>query len=437
MILFGSNGGIMRVSAAGGEPAPATHLDSSKGEVFHSWPSFLPDNDHFLFTVSASRPENRGAYIGSLSSAAARRILPDATNAQYNPLGYVVFNRGNVLLAQRFDARRLELTGDPFAVAQGVATLANFSWAAFSTAGSSLVYRVGSGFSVVQMEWRDRKGNRVGTVGAPADYSNPAISPDGRTLAVSKRDPATKTRDIWVFDLEHGTDRRLTFDPGDDSSQVWSPDSQQIIFTSNRKGARDIWQKAASGAHDEEVVLASNVQKPVDDWTHDGRYVIFGNVGEGAKRQEWALPLFGERKPLSVIAGNYTVQGAQASPNGKWIAYSADESGTQEIYVQSFPPTGGRWQISTDGGIEPSWNTNGKELFYLHGTKLMSVEVKTEGDRFEQGTPRVLFEAPFGNMLRNAYAVAPDGQRFLVNARFEGTDSLPMTVVLNWPAVKR
>ncbi len=439
VILFGTNRGVMRVSAAGGEPVLVTRLDSGKGEIFHSWPSFLPDGDHFLFAVSAAAADNHGgSYIGSLSSSTPRRVLPDDTNAQYSALGYLVFNRANNLLAQRFDVKHLQLSDEPFVIAQGVATIANFSWAAFSTASSSLVYRVGSGLSVTQMEWRDRKGNKLGTLGPAADFSNPAFSPDGKNLAVGIRDPATKTRDIWLFDLARGTGRRLTFDPADDASPIWSSDGQGLIFTSNRKGSRDIWQKPASGAHDEELVLTSDAQMFVDDRTRDGRYLIFGSLSPGQTREEWAFPLLGDHKPFAVLRGPGFVQGAWVSPNERWIAYASDESGRLEIYVQSFPRAGGRWQISTEGGIEPSWSPSGKELFYLHLNKLMAVDVTGGTDQFESGTPHVLFEAAFGNTLRNAYAIAPDGKRFLVNARVENTDSLPMTVVLNWHSgVKR
>jgi Tol biopolymer transport system component/DNA-binding winged helix-turn-helix (wHTH) protein len=437
VILFGSNRGILRVGAGGGKPAPVTRLDAGKGELFHSYPSFMPDGDHFLFTVSAAGADLRGAYIGSLSSSPPRRILPDEINAQYSPLGYLVFNRANNLLAQRFDARHLQLSGEPFVIAQGVATIANFSWAAFSTAGSSLVYRVGSGLSVVQMEWRDREGKKLGTIGPAADFSNPAFSPDGRTLAVGMRDPATKTRDIWLFDLARGTDRRLTFDPADDSSPIWLSDSRRIMFTSNRSGRREIWQKPASGARDEELVLTSDAQMFVDDATRDGQYLIFGNLVAGRNREEWAFPLLGDHKPFAVLRGPGFVQGAWVSPDGKWIAYASDESGRQEIYVQSFPPTGGRWQISTDGGTEPSWSPDGKELFYLHLNSLIAVDINRGIDRFESGTPHLLFEAPFGNTLRNAYAITPDGKKFLVNTRVQSIDSLPMTVVLNWPAAER
>jgi eukaryotic-like serine/threonine-protein kinase len=257
-------------------------------------------------------------------------------------------------------------------------------------------------------------------------------------LAVSIRDPDTRTRDLWLFDLARGTNgRRLTFDPADDTSAAFSPDSQRFMFTSSRRGHRDIWQKDASGARDEELVFESNDQKPLDDWTHDGRYLIYGNLAPGMTREEWAKPLFGDRKPFAVIPGPGTIQGAQVSHDGKWIAYASDESGRQEIYVQSFPPTGGKWQISTDGGIEPMWNANGKELFYLHVNSLMAVDVRTGIDRFEPDAPHLLFEAPIGNLMRNAYAVTPDGKRFLVNTHVETTDRLPMTVVLNWPAAAR
>jgi len=435
-ILF-SSAGLKRVSASGGVPVQVTRRDSSKSETSHLWPSFLPDGDHFLFTISASRPEIRGIYLGSLTSAEVKRILPDDSNAQYSSAGYVVFGRNNSLMAQPFDVKSLRFSGDPFPIADNVAVLSNSNNnnrpSADSVAGGSLVYRVGSGLSETQLEWRDRQGNRAGTVGPPADYSNPALSPDGRILAVGRRDPATRTRDIWLFDLARGTSTRLTFDPADDFSPVWSPDAQRVMFTSDRKGHRDLWQKAASGVGQEELVLESAADKSLEDWTRDGRYLVFNSLVPGARREIWAMPLAGDRKPFAIITGQGVIVEGHVSPNGKWIAYNSNESGQTEIYVQNFPPAGGRWQISTDGGSQPTWNANGKELFYLSNSKLMSVDVKTDGASFEAGTPRFLFEVPFGNLLRNAYAVSPDGQKFLVNTRVQTAGALPMTVVLNWP----
>jgi eukaryotic-like serine/threonine-protein kinase len=184
------------------------------------------------------------------------------------------------------------------------------------------------------------------------------------------------------------------------------------------------------------LVLESDADASLEDWTHDGRFLSFNRLFPipGNRREVWALPLFGDRKPFAVIAGQGVARESHFSPDGKWIAYASDESGRAEVYVQNFPPAGGRWQVSTDGGNDPSWNPNGKELFYLHFNKLMAVDIRTGIDRFAQGTPHLLFEAPFGNAGRNVYAVARDGQKFLVNARFDSSDSLPMTVVLNWPA---
>ncbi len=184
-------------------------------------------------------------------------------------------------------------------------------------------------------------------------------------------------------------------------------------------------------------MLESGDEKAVEDWTHDGRTIVFNNLVPGGRREVWTVPLTGGRKPSPMIAGPGAIAEGHVSPNGKWIAYSSTESGVYEIYVQNFPPAGGRWQISTEGGNEPQWNSNGKELFYRNGSKLMAVDVKTDTDRFEPGTPRLLFEAAMVPHLRNTYVVAPDGQKFLVIVRAQSTDILPMTMVLNWPAEVR
>jgi serine/threonine-protein kinase len=161
--------------------------------------------------------------------------------------------------------------------------------------------------------------------------------------------------------------------------------------------------------------------------------LIYNQQTGNKPREIWALPLLGDRKPFSVISGQGVTEG-HVSPNGKWISYTSSESGTPEIYVQDFPPTGGKWRVSIGGGVESSWNANGKELFHLQGNRLMEVDVNTDSDRFDKGTPRILFDAPLANPLRNAYLVSPDGQKFLVNARIETKDALPMRLVLNWPA---
>jgi Tol biopolymer transport system component len=285
------------------------------------------------------------------------------------------------------------------------------------------------------LTWFDRKGGRGGVIGEAADYSNPALSRDGHMLAVGKRDPVSRNRAIWIIDLVRGKSTPLTFDPADDFNPLWSPDGQKIIFVSNRKGHRDLYQKASSGAGLEEVLLESGEDKSCEDWTRDGKYVIYNQQTGNKPREIWAMPLFGDRKPFLVVSGTTMMREGHVSPNGKWISYTSSESGIPEIYVQNFPPTGGKWRVSIGGGIESSWNANGKELFYLQGTSLMAVDVDTESGSFDsKGTPRVLFDAPIANPLRNAYLTTADGQKFLINTRVETKDTLPMTLVLNWPA---
>jgi Tol biopolymer transport system component len=429
VILFSSLfNPIKRVSANGGKPTPATR-GTSQGQ---HWPSFLPDGKHFLFTATPGG----GIYAGSLDSLDVKQVSIENSRGEYSSAGFLIFGRSGTVMAQPFDAARLRVTGVPIQIADTVKPLFSLQGAtpAFSAVGDALVYLSGSAAGgLSQLTWFDRKGGRGGVIGDAADYSNPALSPDGRLLAVGKRDPVSGTRDIYIFDLVHeAPQRRLTFDPGDDFNPLWSPDGQKIVFVSNRKGHRDLYWKASSGVGSEEVLLESGDEKSCEDWTRDGRYVIYTQTTD-KPREIRALPLFGDHKPFSVISGLGVAEG-HVSPNGKWISYTSSESGTPEIYVQDFPPTGSKWQVSTGGGFESSWNANGKELFYLQGNRLMAVDVNAESGSFDRGTPRMLFDAPIANKLRNAYLATTDGQKFLINARIETKDTLPMTLVLNWPA---
>jgi len=433
LIQGGPTAGLMRVSAAGGTPAAVTKLETSRGETAHMWPFFLPDGRHFLFTVISPQTEAHGIYAGSLDSPQTTRLLPDETNAQYQA-GMLLFVRNNILTAQPFDAGRLRLAGDAFPVAEQIAAYGAFPGAPFTAGGGTLAFRIGEGAAPTRLAWFDRKGTSS-SLGDPADYTNPALSPDGRMLAVCFRDPGTKTRDIWLMDLVRGTKSRLTFDPAEDLDPVWSPDGQRIAFTSERQGSRDLFVKAASGTGADEFLVRSGTEANAEDWTRDGKFLIFNSIMPSAKRGVYAVPMSGDRKPFPVLLGSFAQDMGQVSPNGKWIAYHSTESGRGEVYVQNFPPSGGKWQVSNAGGTEPQWSRDGKQLFYIEaGNRLMAVAVKTAGDKFDADIPKVLFEAPFVGTGRNAYVVSADGQKFLAIVRNETTNVLPMTVVLNWQA---
>jgi Tol biopolymer transport system component len=285
-----------------------------------------------------------------------------------------------------------------------------------------------------RLVWVDRTGKELGTVGEPGDYSNPALSPDERRLAVGRMDPRAR-RDIWVFDLIRGTSSRLTFDPADDMNPTWSPDGNWIAFTSDRKGQRNLYRKLASGTGEDEILWESEERKNVEDWSRDGRTILMNCTPPGKTGPDvWALPLTGDRKPVPVLSGAYSEDQAQLSPDGRWLAYRSSESGRSQIYVQNFPPSGGKWQISTEGGNDPQWRRDGKELFYISGSKLMAVEIKAAGATVEAGLPKELFELRAGPILRNRYVPAANGQRFLVVGINEQTSSAPIHVVLNWQA---
>jgi Tol biopolymer transport system component len=258
------------------------------------------------------------------------------------------------------------------------------------------------------------------------------LSPDGRTLAVALRDPATQTRDIWLIDVVRGTLQRFTFDPADDMNPAWSTDGSRVAFSSARRGRRDIWEKAASGVGEERLLLGSDIEKNVEYWSPDGRFLLFNILGGDGTRQVWALPREGEQKPFVALSGPVDVQSSPLSPDGKYIAYVSPESRRYEVFIQRYPPAGDRWQISTEGGMYPQWRADGKELFYVAGSKLMAADIGVNGTRLEAGIPRVLFEAPIANWGRNVLVPSRDGQSFLAILRAEQPGDLSVTVELNW-----
>jgi len=353
----------------------------------------------------------------------------------YGSPGILLFAVDTALMAQAFDLENFALTGPPMSVAQGVRMTDQTGYSVFSVSGNGvLAYQVGDvGFST-QLVWFDRSGTRLSALAPPGEYSNPSLSPDGMRVAAGVRDPQTMTRDIWVFDVTRGTASRLTFDASDDLNPAWSPDGTRVVFTSDRKGQRDIYAKAVNGIGQDELVFESNEQKSVSDWSADGRYVLYdsGAVGGLSTISLSAIPLFGDRKSFPLVRGAFSSSSPRVSPDGRWVAYSSFESGRSEVYVQAFPESTEKWQISPKGGTEPYWRGDGKELFYVENSTIMSVSVSPVGS-LSTAIPRPLFAAPFrAGILRNRYVASPDGRRFLVNVTTEDPASSLIPVVLNW-----
>ncbi len=427
---------LYRVAVIEGIAVPATILDSAHQETAHYSPQFLPDGRHFIYFVRSLKTEQSGLYVGSLDSKESKRLLSSNGNSIYaessGGKGYLLFTSGTTLMGQVFDPAKLQIIGEPFQLVQRLqVTLAsglnrgNFS----ASQNGVLVYRTATDTPSSELVWFDRRGKRLSAVGEPANYSNPALSPDEKKLAVSREDPQTETRDLWLFNLEHGTSSRLTFDPTDETCPSWAPDSARIAYCASDKGAFDIYQKVITSISKPELLLESNENKVVQQWSSDGRFIVFTTTGGGT----WMLSLDGAPH-LRTRLGEGRLQvssNVEISPDGRWIAYQFDGPIRSEVYVERLSPPGGEWQVSGSGGIEPHWRRDGKELYFISENKLMAVGVKTDSQVFEAAAPEPLFELKLDTVSRRSrYQVAAKGQKFLINSRLESPS--PVTVVLNW-----
>jgi eukaryotic-like serine/threonine-protein kinase len=439
VILFAPtfSGELFRVSASGGEVTPVTKLDASLHQNGHFWPHFLPDGRHFLYLGRSSKKETNGIYVGSLDSGESKLLVQSDAGAKYAPPGYLLFLKERVLMAQPFDADKLRLSGEPSLVAEQVAYNPQNGRSFFCISDNGiLVYRVDV-LSNSRLTWFDRTGKQLGSVGTSDNVLSPSLSPDEKRVAMIRADQSSGS-DIWLLDVVRQSSSRFTFDPATDSNPVWSPDGTRIVFSSNRLGPFDLFWKLSNGSGNEEPLLKSNNAKFVNDWSSDGRFILYQETAASSGSDLWALPLFGDQKPIPLMQSNFNESEGRFSPNGHWFAYLSNESGLPQVYVQNFPPTGGKWMISINGGLQPRWRQDGKELFYygIDG-KLMAVEVKANGNNFEAGSPSPLFEVrvlPGPPISGGSYAVSHNGQRFLMNIRVEASFPSPAVVVQNWTA---
>ena len=304
---------------------------------------------------------------------------------------------------------------------------------------SVLVYNPTPTSSQDQLTWFNRDGKRLGAAGSPGAHWQPSLSPDEKTVAVDQLDPQAGAQDLYLIDLARDISTRFTFDPKIDIFPVWSADGGRIAFTSNRSGPFNLHHKISSGAGEDELILkAQNWERP-DDFSRDGRFLAYGDQDPKTKWDLWVLPLSGDRKPVPFLRTEFNELWARFSPDGKWIAYASDESKKEEVYVQSFPASGGKWQISTGGGSHPQWRRDGKEIFYLSADKkIMAVEVKVNST-FHAGVPKALFDTRIPSGSFPSFTVTGDGQRFLLPTLLgEAAAPQPAAVVLNWTAaIKR
>jgi Tol biopolymer transport system component len=439
IILFAPRAatGLYRISAAGGEPTPV-RIDSG-GRSFPWFPSFLPDGRHFLFfTASATQPENAGVFVASLDSTTADQLITTRSRAVHAP-GYLLFWREGALLAQAFDETTLEVRGNPVAVANGVGLNPVTNQGLFSVSDSGTLVFFAGAVGESELVWFDRAGRRIGNSGPKGAFNSLSLSPDAASVVYDQAEPRNRTFDLWRLDFARGIPSRLTFHPSHDIFPLWSPDGTRIVFGSLREPPPQLYELNANSAGTEKVLLKTNFPKNPSGWSSDGRLLFYDSINPDTGGDIWVLPLVGKPEPYPVVRTAADEHYGTVSPDGRWLAYISNETGAYEVYVESFPATGFKRQVSMQGGFEPQWRRDGKELFYLAPNQtLMAVGVKSNPTTLEVSPPTALFPTRIKWMeiqaVAHHYAPVPDGQHFLISSATDEARSVPVTIVLNWSA---
>jgi len=432
-----ATGGLMQIPEAGGSPIPITILDSARHDETHRFPEFLPDGKKFIYLSRSNTDENTGVFIGSLDSKEHKLIVAAKYQAASVP-GYLLYLRDRTLMAQPFDDGKGEFHGEAVPIAEQIVgdPSRNFSLFSASMNGTLAFISGGELSGDRQLAWFDRSGKLLEKIGNPSLLFDFSLSPDEKRVAYRRIDPQTRNNDVWILDLFRRTESRLTFRTSREDDPIWSPDANKITFDSNIDGVSNPNEKISTGAGTEVLLWKSERPCYPLDWSSDGKYILCNRDDVKTKNDIWVLPTGGEKKPFPIIQSEANEDIARFSPDVRWIAYSSDESGKEEVYVQAFPATEGKWQVSTGGGSAPLWSKDGKEIYYVGPDKqLMVVDVKTSGTSIEQGIPKRLFTMDvdlYNNP--NRYAVTKDDKRFLVNISTGVSNSNPITVVLNWPS---
>jgi Tol biopolymer transport system component len=438
-----AGGPLWRVNADGSGAAPLTDKVYLSDETSHRWPEFLPDGEHFLFWSGSfgSGPESAkdGIYFSSLTAKEKKQVAHTEGNAAYaNGHLYYLDERESLIIAA-FDPGDGKTAGEPVVVSERVSYEPSVNYSAFAAGGDgTVVYSAGAGaITLSALVWYDRSGKELGHVGAPALIANPSIAPDGNRVVVDIADLKTSNVDVWIEDLSHGTASRFTFDPSEEATAVWSRDGRTIAYRYNgTAGAGIVTIKKASGLEPARTLYTTRPQDDIlpNSWTLDDKRILCTyEPAAGGSNLILVDTASGETTPF--LTGKASETNGMISPDDKWVAYASNDSGEWEIYVTTFPGSQGKWQVSPNGGTEPRWRSDGKEIFYLDPKGMLTAVPVNAGETFSTGTALPLFQihgrAPISNTDLYTYDVSKDGKRFLVNRYVKPDHVEPLTVVLN------
>jgi eukaryotic-like serine/threonine-protein kinase len=447
-ILFSvSNNVIFRVPEGGGQPAAVTRIDTAKGEAVHRWPFLLPDEQRFLYFIRSSDPDWRGVFIGSLNDPAFKKPILTVNHSSVYADGYLLYLEDSTLMARRFDAERLSISGSPVLIAEQVQGSTN-TRAAISVSRNGVLAYASAAIVPSRPTWYDRSGIAISTLSPVADYIDIRLSPDGHQAAFTRQDTTGPAPDIWVQDFDRGTVSRLTATPTLDSSPIWAEDGASIYFRSNRTGFAQIYRAEVTDPSRVEIVLPQNASTAEysntvpGDVSRDGAWLVFTAASETGSFDLWTIDLKQRSNRIPYLSLPANEIDPVVSPDGRFLAYASDETGRYEVYVQTFPKPGRRWQISSTGGTEPRWRGDGAELYYLStDKKIMATSVSAPAGRsvpeLHVSPPVALFpvRTPAASVYRRSYDVTRDGKRFLVNILEADVPAPAIHVLLNWTAL--
>jgi Tol biopolymer transport system component len=423
ILYAGWRSGLFAVAATGGTPRPVTTLDPGRGERAHARPQFLPDGRHFLFSIDAVDPDRGGTYIASLDAPGERARLLEVSGAAFVPPGHLAYVRDGALLMHPFDVRDRRLHGEPWLVAGNVLPPRGEGSISSSPAG---LLSFGGGTLGSRLSWYSRAGELIDEIDTPVPLRDPVLTRDGRQFL------AAGGNALWTVDVARSSTARLATAG---AAPYPSPDGSRIAFTSDRDGGISQIYVHAAGAAGDELLLATPENKIVNDWSRDGRFLVYVTTSARTAKDIWLLPMDDTtRTPRPYLVTPFNEIQARVSPDGRWLAYASDESGRWEVYVQSFPDAGRKRVVSVGGGAVPQWREDGRELYYLSASRRIMAVTLDLGGGGRIDAPVVLFEAPVGgrlNSYRSHFMAAPDGQRFLVDA-VEPERRNPVTFLVNW-----
>jgi Tol biopolymer transport system component/DNA-binding winged helix-turn-helix (wHTH) protein len=430
-ILFANYmSGIFLVDAAGGEPRALTQRDPARQEVAHRWPQWLPDSREFLYTVVSGNEASAGTFIASAADAADATRIIDVQGAVFVPPGFLVYVRDRVLMAQRVDVGARALQGTPITLAGDVLAPTITNNATLSASANGLLAFSGYHDTLrVELGWVNRRGEPLRGVKTPTDLYNPSLSLDERLLV------AGTGRELWLIDLERDAATRL----GRGNTTAFSPDGRRLAYTSGRTGAgmNELYLREPSGAAAGTLLLGGTDNKVLTDWSRDGRFIVYCSVNEKTQLDIWAMPTTGHQAPITILATPSNECQGRVSPDGRWMAYTSDETGAFEIYVQAFDGGGGKRVVSVGGGSEPQWSGDGRELFYVAADATLMAVAMPADERAAMPRPAALFRIPVGagelNTRRNHYLASANGERFLVSSSDQPRETL--NVLVNWTAL--